>query len=125
VAREALSRAGQSPETRETITQNLDGLFQAEIAVLEASKTLPTIEGDAEALTVYQGPISGKSWALNATENGAINPEAVAAFLREDRDLSRLMSLANRRAMDAAQARPEVILDRDLARIRREVETQP
>lgn len=113
-ATKALPRV--APEKRSVVETNLQALWDVEHRLVQAPK--PTLERQEEALTVWTSP-SGATYALNATEDGRLDPRAVEAFHRED--LSGLVALALRRAEEALAANPEAILRRDLAEIHAQV----
>jgi hypothetical protein len=69
--------------------------------------------------TVIQDPSSGRTWPLNATASGAMDPKALANFGGQQDAIAALVALANQRTRLQTPVDPKEIVERDLAELRK------
>lgn len=120
LAGKAVDASDDSIEGKVLRLKNLQRILnQQNMAISEARKDAE-IEGDFEPLTYLQEPTTGRRIPVNATADGRIRPEVVAAFIANDKELSALMDAVNEEALSQAKPNSEEKVREDLARLLKE-----
>jgi len=108
-------------DSRTRRLHNLRPLYDQQENLIAEAKVSSEVQGDGNPVTFVEDPRTGKKTPLNTTPDGRLQGKVLLDFLHQDRAMSDLLWLANRRAQAEASMDVHAFVQRDIDEIQARV----